>query len=83
MDGWLWDAWLAYAAVEPFGPVRDDLRAAEVVSAVAASGGVRVKPADVFESLRESRPRGRDRGGLPETVAALAALCPALTPTTA
>jgi hypothetical protein len=79
MDSAEWLGWLAYASLEPFGPAREDLRAAEVVCAVAASVGVRQKPADVFASLREPRSRERERGfGM--TMAALARMCPALTP---
>jgi hypothetical protein len=89
LDGDVWAGWLAYSAVEPFGPTREDLRAAEIACMVAAGGGVRLRPGDVFASLAESRPRGRVAptgsaagriGGLTDTMAALSALCPALTP---
>jgi hypothetical protein len=49
--------WEAFAALEPFGPLREDLRAAKVAAAVYNTAFGRTKetptvdPADVFESL--------------------------------
>lgn len=77
LDAAEFDGWLAFAAEQPFGPLRDDLRAGEIVSAVFGAQGVRVRPADVFSSLRPSRPRGPKPAG---PLAGFVALCPALTP---
>ena len=78
MDGAEWGGWLAFAALEPFGPLRDDLRAGEIASAAFGAQGVRVKPADVFATLR---PRRAARAGGAETArAVLSRMCPALTP---
>lgn len=68
----------AFMRAAPFGPLRDDLRAAEVVCATANVWGAGVRPADVFASLRPARPRGRECPAAP-----FVALCPALTPTPA
>lgn len=77
LDSWEWEFWLAFASLEPFGPLREDLRAGEQVSAVFAGHGVRLAPEDVFPTLR--LPRAKRAGG-PGLAAALAHLCPALTP---
>lgn len=42
-------------AVEPFGPMQDDLRAGVVASFMAAAGGGKVMPADLFPSLAGPR----------------------------
>lgn len=65
---------MAYATVEPFGTVRDDLRAGEILSAIYATKGVRTTPADFFETLR---PRGRDSKP-PSPLAGFLRFCPAL-----
>ncbi|WP_439630895.1 phage tail assembly protein T [Gemmata sp.] len=51
--------WISYYELEPFGPVRDDLRAGVVASIAAASNGMRVRPEEIFPSLRDDRPRER------------------------
>lgn len=82
MDGAVWEGWQAYSRTEPFGPVRDDLRAAEIACMIAAAGGVRVAPGDVFATLAPPKSHSPARArphGLSETMAALAARCPALT----
>ena len=47
--------WMAYAAIEPFGPLREDLRAGEIAAAAANfTGRVKnpLKPEDFFGSLK-------------------------------
>lgn len=75
MDSWEWAGWLAYSALEPFGPLREDFRAGQVAATAANVWGSRVKPEDFFASLKESRPpaRANHPGGF-------LSLCPALTP---
>lgn len=65
MDAVEWAGWRAFADLEPFGPLRDDLRAASVASITAASNGLRVRPDEVFASLNAPRPRGRGVAGRP------------------
>jgi hypothetical protein len=49
--------WAAFAEIEPFGPLRDDQRAAHAACAVANSipfrgkGARAIQPSDVFRSL--------------------------------
>jgi hypothetical protein len=47
--------WIDFAAVEPFGPLRDDLRAGVLAATFAAGWGgpTRLTPADFFPTLRE------------------------------
>ena len=66
---------MAFAALEPFGPLRDDLRAGTAASAAANAWGGRTRPEHFFDTLRPPRP---DRvGGVSRLRAALG---PALTP---
>lgn len=58
VDGWfaavparVWQRWAAYADLEPFGPLRDDERAAKVVAWVAAARGVTLRDEEVFPTL--------------------------------
>lgn len=69
---------IAFMRRSPFGPLREDLRAAEIACATANVWGAGLRPADIFGSLRTSRPRGRECAATP-----FIALCPALTPTPA
>ena len=43
--------WQAFADLEPFGPLREDQRAAKVVAWTAAGKGVTLRDEDVFPSL--------------------------------
>lgn len=55
-------AWVAYAELEPFGPLREDLRAghiAALIANIARSMGKRpstAKPSDWFPELAEPEP---------------------------
>ena len=75
-DSWEWVGWLGYAAIEPFGPLRDDLRAGTVASAAVAAWGGRATPSDFFESLKQARLASGDSR---TEVLAFMALCPAFT----
>lgn len=77
MDSWEWTGWLAFAQLEPFGPLRDDLRAGAIAAAVLNAAGIRTTPERIFPSLKESRPRGRDDEAMKRWAKAH---CPALTP---
>lgn len=80
MPGDEWEGWLAYAELEPFGPVREDLRAAEVACAAANGWGAGIRPEHVFATLRPpaAAPRQGTRAG--DSRAGFLAMCPALSP---
>lgn len=46
--------WLAYTEVEPWGPIREDMRAARLVQWIAAQKGANLDPGDVFATLQET-----------------------------
>jgi hypothetical protein len=49
--------WLEYAALEPFGPLREDLRAGQLASLVANIAGSKdATPATFFPELAEPEP---------------------------
>jgi hypothetical protein len=48
-----WTGWVAYFAVEPFGPVVDDVRFHDLTAAVYQSQGVKVDP-DTFRHIVDS-----------------------------
>lgn len=55
--------WLAYAELEPFGPLHDSRRAAVVALAALApwqAKGEQVKPEDLFPELLEKEKKKRD-----------------------
>jgi hypothetical protein len=72
-----WQGWCGLAALEPFGPVRDDLRAGTIAAQSARAGGIRARAGDYFDTLRPERPTSPARAGIP---AGFASRCPALTP---
>jgi hypothetical protein len=53
MDAAELEDWIEFYRLEPFGPLRDDLRFGMVVSAVLGSFGVSKTPAEIFESLKD------------------------------
>jgi hypothetical protein len=64
---------VAFYSLEPFGPLRDDLRAATVAAAAGSAFGAKCRPADFFETLKAEARLGRAGGG----VAGWLALAPA------
>lgn len=61
------ETWIGYMRLEPFGPLRDDLRsgttAAILVNTNRAKGARAVGPADLFSTLRPFKPRAKSKGG--------------------
>ncbi len=49
--------WMAYEAIEPWGPERADLRAAIVASATFNSQGAKTKPVDFMPDSRTAEER--------------------------
>jgi hypothetical protein len=80
MQGDEWELLAAYAELEPFGPVRDDLRAAEAVCATLNAWGGRARPEHVFATLR---PAESARAGGAGSRSGFVAICPALSPVSA
>lgn len=58
--------WMAYAELEPFGPLRDDLRAGVVASLAVApwlKKGKTVTPEDIFPTLKDQPTHERELVG--------------------
>lgn len=68
-----WAGWLAFHAIEPFGPRQDDTRAGVVASAVVrAVAGGSCGPDDFFPSLKPAGEPTRSKAGFRRWACAMA-----------
>jgi hypothetical protein len=66
MTGVEMQEWMAFAAKEPFGDMRADIRAGIIASAVASSKGRRTSPMDFMPFIERAEPEHESSAQLAE-----------------